>query len=95
MRTRLRKLTQAGGAVMADDGSDMTCQQFQATLPLLVESGENTAAHAHLQHCKRCSSLLADLLSIAEAARGLFPAEEPPEQVWEHIESTLGHNGGS
>jgi hypothetical protein len=32
---------------------------------------------------------LADLRTIAEAARQLFPSVEPPDEVWEHIESAI------
>jgi hypothetical protein len=32
---------------------------------------------------------LADLKTIAEAARQLFPSVEPPDEVWEHIESAI------
>jgi hypothetical protein len=32
---------------------------------------------------------LADLDAIAEAARQLFPVEEPPDALWEHIESAI------
>ena len=33
--------------------------------------------------------LLADLETIAEAARQLFPSVEPPDTLWEHIESAI------
>jgi hypothetical protein len=33
--------------------------------------------------------LLADLETIAEAARQLFPGVEPPDEVWENIESAI------
>jgi hypothetical protein len=67
----------------------MTCEQFQAQLPELIGFGEVLANHPHLQQCPRCQALLADLETIAEAARQLLPIVEPPEEVWEHIESAI------
>jgi len=32
---------------------------------------------------------MADLDAIAQAARQLFPVVEPPEALWEHIESAI------
>ena len=34
-------------------------------------------------------ALLADLEAIAEAARQLFPIEEPPDDLWKKIQSKL------
>jgi hypothetical protein len=42
-----------------------------------------------VQNCELCRALLADLQTIAEAARQLFPGVEPPDTVWEHIESAI------
>ena len=74
---------------MSEDRSQLACQQFQEQMPELIGSGEDLSAHPHLRDCARCRALLADLESIAEAARQLFPLEEPPDEVWEHIESAL------
>jgi hypothetical protein len=74
---------------MTGDPSKMTCAEFQARLPELISSGEDASAHPHLQSCKLCHALLADLETIAEAARQLFPSVEPPDEVWEHIESAI------
>lgn len=74
---------------MTDDPSKVTCAEFQANLPDLVGSGRDARNHPHLQSCELCSALLADLETIAEAARQLFPNVEPPDEVWEHIESAL------
>jgi hypothetical protein len=74
---------------MTEDPNNMTCQDFQSRLPELIGSGENLAAHSHLQSCQRCSALLADLKAIAEAAHRLLPIVEPPDDVWEHIESAI------
>lgn len=73
----------------AEDASDMTCSEFQARMPELIGSGEDIASHPHLQSCERCAALLADLESIAEAARQLFPVADPPDTLWEHIETAI------
>lgn len=65
------------------------CTEFQAQLPELVASGINLASHPHLATCPLCRALLADLESIAEAARQLFPAVEPPDELWNQIESAI------
>ncbi len=74
---------------MTGDSNHLSCAAFQAQLPDLIASGENVADHPHLRSCKLCRALLADLETIAEAARQLFPIEEPPDEVWEHIESAI------
>jgi hypothetical protein len=47
-----------------------------------------------LQNCLRCRALIADLESIAEAARELLAAVEPPDKLWEQIESALKNESG-
>lgn len=74
---------------MKDDPRIMNCQEFQEQLPELISSGESMASHPHYQTCELCRALLADLETIAEAARQLLPVVEPPDEVWEHIESAL------
>jgi hypothetical protein len=74
---------------MTHDPKAMSCEEFQARLPELIGSGENAAAHPHLKHCELCRALLADLETIAEAARQLFPIEEPPDRLWKLIESAI------
>lgn len=74
---------------MNEDASKMNCAAFQAQLPELVGSGENLADHPHLKDCELCRALLADLETIAEAARQLFPIEEPPDALWTEIESKI------
>jgi len=74
---------------MTGDSNTGNCAEFQAHLPELIASGEDIGAHPHLQSCKLCRALLADLETIAEAARQLFPSAEPSEQVWEQIESAI------
>jgi len=74
---------------MTEDANRMTCEAFQAQLPELIGSGENAANHPHLENCELCRALLADLETIAEAARQLFPIEEPPDKLWDQIESAI------
>ena len=74
---------------MTGDPSKLSCTEFQAQLPELIGLGEDTAAHPHVQSCELCRALLVDLETIAEAARQLFPSVEPPDEVWEHIDSAI------
>jgi predicted anti-sigma-YlaC factor YlaD len=80
---------------MTENPNTMTCEQFQAQLPDLIGSGENLDSHPHLSVCPRCRALLADLKTIAEAARQLLPIVEPPDEVWEHIESAIKNETNS
>ncbi len=74
---------------MNHDTAKLNCEAFQAQLPELIGSGENAAAHPHVQDCELCRALLADLETIAEAARLLFPSVEPPADLWAQIESKI------
>jgi hypothetical protein len=74
---------------MINQSKDMTCEEFQAQMPELIGSGVDASAHPHVQNCALCSALLADLETIAEAARQLFPVEDPPDRLWEQIESAI------
>jgi hypothetical protein len=74
---------------MTEDGNNMSCAEFQAQLPELIASGENASDHPHVQNCELCCALLADLETIADAARQLFPIEEPPDELWEQIELAI------
>jgi len=74
---------------MRESANNLSCAEFQAQLPELIGCGEEIANHPHLQSCNLCRALLADLDAIAEAARQLFPVEEPPDALWEHIESAI------
>ena len=76
---------------MKKDTNILSCAEFQAQLPELIGSGEQIAEHPHLRSCELCRALLADLETIAEAARQLFPIVEPPDELWEHIESAIKH----
>jgi hypothetical protein len=74
---------------MTGDPGNMSCEEFQAQLSELIGSGEDAAAHPHIQSCERCRALLSDLQTIADAARQLLPTAEPPDEVWAQIESAI------
>jgi hypothetical protein len=74
---------------MNENPGNMSCVEFQAQMSELIGTGEDAAVHPHVQNCARCSALLADLKTIAEAARQLFPNVEPPDEVWEQIEMAI------
>jgi predicted anti-sigma-YlaC factor YlaD len=74
---------------MNGDRNTLSCAKFQAQMAELIGSGEDLSVHPHLKDCADCRALLADLKTIAEAARQLFPSVEPPDEVWEHIESAI------
>ncbi|MGA2252390.1 anti-sigma factor family protein [Terracidiphilus sp.] len=74
----------------------MTCEEFQDHLPDLIASGEDVSQHPHMLECELCRSLLADLEAIAEAARQLLaPVEDPPDTLWEQIQSKIKAEGPS
>lgn len=74
---------------MINDPKNMTCEEFQSHMPELISSGEDAMAHPHVQNCALCRALLQDLETIAEAARQLFPVEDPPDHLWDQIESAI------
>jgi hypothetical protein len=74
---------------MSDKQDKMSCAEFQAQLPELIGSGEDVSRHPHIQSCELCRALLAELETIAEAARLLLPVEEPSDDLWAHIESAI------
>ena len=80
---------------MRQSANSLSCAEFQAQLPELVGCGEKIVNHPHLQSCKLCRALLADLDAIAQAARQLFPVEEPPDALWEHIELAIVNQGAA
>ena len=78
---------------MIQDSKSMSCEEFQAHMPDLIASGEDASAHPHVQSCALCRALLNDLETIAEAARQLFPVEDPPDTLWDQIESAIKLEG--
>jgi hypothetical protein len=79
---------------MTHEANNLSCAEFQALLPELIGRGEDVAAHPHILGCARCRALLADLETIAEAARQLLPVVEPPDDLWEQIESAIRNEDG-
>lgn len=74
---------------MTVDPRNMTCEEFQAQMPELIGSGADASTHPHVLNCALCRALLEDLETIAEAARQLFPVEDPPDHLWDQIESAI------
>ena len=71
----------------------MNCQQFQETLPFIIESGGGGEDESHLQECESCASLVQDLRYIAEQAKLLLPMHDPNPRVWNNIEQSLQREG--
>src|ERR1700744_6107066 len=71
----------------------MNCQQFQQTLPFIIESGGTGEDESHLQTCPDCASLVQDLRYIAEQAKLLLPMHDPNPRVWNNIEESLQREG--
>lgn len=80
---------------MIDNSKMMSCEEFQAHLPELIGTGVDASAHPHVQNCDLCRALLAELETIAEAARQLFPVEDPPDTLWDKIESAVKQESNS
>lgn len=71
----------------------MTCSEFQAVLPEIIEAGGNDEQEAHVGGCPVCSDLVKDLRYIAEVAKLLVPMEDPDPRVWDGIEKSLEREG--
>jgi hypothetical protein len=71
----------------------MNCQQFQETLPFIIESGGGGEDDSHLRECESCASLVQDLRYIAEQAKLLLPMHDPNPRVWRNIEQSLQREG--
>ncbi|HZB87024.1 MAG TPA: hypothetical protein VE291_00030 [Terracidiphilus sp.] len=75
---------------MIGDRDNLSCHQFQTQLADLIGSGEDVSTHPHLLTCENCRTLLADLLTIANAAKQLLPIEPPDdEELWERIDLAI------
>ena len=74
---------------MNNNLSKMSCAEFQDRMAELIGLGEDPNTLPHLKDCADCRALLAQLNAIADAARQLFPSVEPPDEVWERIESAI------
>ena len=72
---------------------EMNCAEFQKVLPYIIESGGKPEEEKHLESCKVCADLVADLKYIAEQAKLLLPLFDPNPRVWEGIETSLEREG--
>jgi hypothetical protein len=79
---------------MNDSRNHMTCEEFQSQMADLISSGADASSHPHVQSCDLCRALLADLETIAAAARELFPVEDPSDRVWQQIQSAIQEEEG-
>jgi hypothetical protein len=80
---------------MTVDSKSMSCEEFQSQLAELVGSGADVMNHPHIRDCKNnCRQLYGDLQTIAQAAKQLFPDEQPEDNLWERIESAIKKGDG-
>ena len=71
----------------------MTCAEFQAVLPDLLEGGGTADQRAHLTLCPACSELVSDINVISQQARFLRASDDPSPRVWASIEIALRQEG--
>ena len=67
----------------------MSCEAFSACMAELIAAGEDIFAHPHVRKCKLHRALLKDLETIAQAAKQMFPEIDPPDSVWEGIQTRI------
>ena len=67
----------------------MTCTEFQNVLPYIIDTDLILEERAHLDSCRVCSDMVADLKHIARSAKCLMSLEEPPARVWHTIRRKL------
>ena len=80
---------------MTVDSKSMSCEEFQSQLAELIGSGANVLDHPHIRECKNnCLRLYEDLQTIANAAKQLFPDQQPEDNLWERIESPIKKGDG-
>ena len=79
---------------MTTDPKSMSCEEFQSQLSDLVGSGVDVENHQHIKECDICRQLYQELQTIAEAARRLFPDQQPEDNLWERIESAIKREDG-
>jgi hypothetical protein len=77
------------------DPTILNCEEFQAKLADLIAAGADVSVHPHLTSCANCRALLADLQTIADAAKKLFPIEQPKEDLWDRIELAIKKEEGT
>lgn len=71
----------------------MTCAEFQAVLPYIIDNGGDAEQQEHLRNCAVCSDLVNDLKYIAQQAKLLVPMMEPSTKVWNGIKTSLQREG--
>lgn len=71
----------------------MTCAEFQAVLPDILEGTGSAEQRAHLTGCSTCSDLVSDIHLISQQARLLRASDEPNQRVWNSLEIALRHEG--
>ena len=71
----------------------MTCEELQRELPDMMESQRTPEQAFHLDSCRACSNLLADLELISREARTLQSSDEPSPRLWNSIEIALRQEG--
>jgi hypothetical protein len=69
--------------------NDISNQNGIEYLSELMEAGADLNTDPNVGSRALYRAFLADIEAIAEAARRMFPAVEPPDEVWEHIESVI------
>ena len=79
---------------MTIDPKSMSCEEFQSQLAELVGSGADVANHPHIRECENCRRLYQDLQTIADAAKHLFPDQQPEDDLWARIESAIQKGDG-
>jgi len=79
---------------MTTNNKTMSCEEFQSQLSDLVGSGADVENHYHIQECEICRELYEQLQTIAQAAKQLFPDQEPEDKLWERIESAIKDEDG-
>jgi hypothetical protein len=78
---------------MIGNRKNMSCAEFNARMAQLIAAGEDIFAHPHVRKCRLHRALLHDLETIAKAAKQMFPEVDPPDTVWDGIQTKLaqGH----
>jgi len=66
----------------------MNCVELQKSLAE-IEDGGSAEQQAHLKSCLQCSTLVAELNSIASSAIALRAADEPSPRIWNSLEIAL------
>ena len=79
---------------MTTDPKAMSCEEFQSQMAELVGSGADLESHPHIQDCAICRQLYEELQVIVDAARQLFPDQQPEDNLWERIESAIKKGDG-